>query len=136
MDNQLSGPVPPELGRLSNLERLGLGENELSGGIPKELGDLSNLESLGLRNNQLSRPVPAELGDLSKLALIQLHGNQLAGSIPLLVAQLGGLNQANFSPLDCIFVPPGNTALSIPDTRDSRDADLDQDGKICFLPIG
>jgi hypothetical protein len=26
--------------------------------------------------------------------------------------------------------------LSIPDTQDYRDADLDGDGKICFLEVG
>jgi hypothetical protein len=136
LDNQLSGSIPPELGALTKLEHLGLGVNDLSGGIPKELGSLSNLELLGLRENQLTGGIPTELGNLSKLSLLQLHGNQLAGSVPLPVAQLGGMIQANHSPLDCRFVSPGNDGLSIPDTQDYRNADLDGDGKICFLVIG
>jgi len=34
----LTGPIPPELGNLSALERLHLADNELSGPIPPELG--------------------------------------------------------------------------------------------------
>jgi len=136
LDNQLSGSIPPELGELAKLESLSLGVNDFSGGIPKELGNLLNLEVLAIRENQLSGSIPAELGNLSKLSLIQFHGNLLTGTVPLAVARLGGVIQANFSPLDCIFVPPGNTGLSIPDTQEFRDADIDGDGKICFLPIG
>ena len=43
-DNQLSGELPSELGRLSNLEGLHLNDNQLSGELPSELGRLSNLE--------------------------------------------------------------------------------------------
>ena len=41
--NQLIGPIPTELGSLSNLIWIELRSNELSGPIPSELGDLSNL---------------------------------------------------------------------------------------------
>ena len=36
--NQLSGPIPPELGNLSNLEELELDANQLSRSIPPEIG--------------------------------------------------------------------------------------------------
>ena len=42
--NQLSGPIPAELGNLDNLEYLYLRNNQLSGSIPPELGNLANLE--------------------------------------------------------------------------------------------
>ena len=42
--NNLSGQIPPELGNLSNLERLEPYENQLTGAIPFELGNLSKLE--------------------------------------------------------------------------------------------
>ena len=72
--NQLEGPIPAELGDLSNLTFLGLGFNQLAGPIPAELGDLTNLETLGLPVNELTGPIPAELGDLSNLTFLGLAG--------------------------------------------------------------
>ena len=86
--NQLTGPIPPELGNLTNLESLDLGGNQLSGEIPSALGDLSNLEGLELWGNQLTGEIPAALGDLAKLERLWLHENQLSGEIP---AELGNL---------------------------------------------
>ena len=85
--NQLSGPIPAELGGLTNLSDLLLSGNQLSGPIPAELGDLTNLSDLLLSGNQLSGPIPAELGDLTNLEGLWLSGNQLSGPIP---AELGG----------------------------------------------
>ena len=85
-DNGVSGLIPPELGGLSNLERLDLGFNALSGSIPPELGGLSNLERLDLAFNALSGSIPPELGGLSNLGSLHLYGNDLSGTIP---AELG-----------------------------------------------
>ena len=60
--NQLTGAIPSELGRLSNLRGLQLMVNELSGEIPASLGDLPYLQGLILWKNQLtgrSRPPSA-----------------------------------------------------------------------------
>ncbi len=89
----LSGPIPPDLGSLSNLERLYLGRNDLSGPIPPELGNLSNLLSLELGWNDLSGPIPPELGGLSNLRSLQLGWNDLSGPIP---PELGGLTNLTY----------------------------------------
>ena len=36
-------PIPRELGNLTNLKELQLGDNQLTGAIPAELGKLTNL---------------------------------------------------------------------------------------------
>ena len=87
--NQLTGPIPPELGNLSNLQWLFLPENQLSGPIPAELGNLSNLQELSLSGNQLSGPIPTELGSLSDLQELSLDQNQLTGPVP---PELGNLS--------------------------------------------
>ena len=64
-DNDLTGPIPPELGNLSRLESLGISDSGLAE-IPPELGNLSRLESLGIGYNDLTE-IPPELGNLSNL---------------------------------------------------------------------
>ena len=81
--NRLSGPIPPELGQLTSLLGLNLLENELSGPIPPELGQLTSLRALQLDGNRLTGPIPPELGQLTALsAMLGLGDNQLTGPIP------------------------------------------------------
>ena len=91
--NDLSGPIPPELGSLANLTRLTLEENALSGPIPPELGSLANLTTLGLWGNQLSGPIPPELGSLANLTRLTLEQNALSGPIPPELGNLTDLNE-------------------------------------------
>ncbi len=104
--NNLSGSIPSELGNLSNLNYLYLDNNQLSGSIPSELGNLSNLEILELQDNQLSGSIPSELGNLSNLEILELQDNQLSGSIP---SELG-----NLSNLDYLYLNNNQLSGSIP----------------------
>ena len=61
-DSQLTGPIPPELGSLSELKLLYLSENNLTGPIPPQLGKLVKLTYLFLGGNELSGPIPPQLG--------------------------------------------------------------------------
>ena len=78
----LTGPIPVELGSLSELRVLDLGRNALTGSIPPALGNLAKLESLSLGENQLDGPIPPELGQLSSLRILYLYDNGLTGPIP------------------------------------------------------
>lgn len=92
-DNRLTGSIPPELGNLSKLTLLDLGINQLTGTIPKELGNLNNLEILGLYSNKLTGSIPPELGNLGKLTDLFISGNRLSGTIP---PELGNLSNLTF----------------------------------------
>ncbi|PHT50679.1 hypothetical protein CQW23_10426 [Capsicum baccatum] len=93
--NQLSGTIPPELGKIKSLEVLTLGSNNLSGPIPITLCDLTKLEILNLYSNQLSGPIPSELGNLKNLTGLALSDNQLNGSIPITLGDLIKLKVLN-----------------------------------------
>ncbi len=80
--NGLTGSIPPELGSLGNLTRLNLDLNHLTGSIPPELGSLTSLEWLYLGANNLSGSIPPELGSLANLTKMGLSSNELTGSIP------------------------------------------------------
>ena len=55
---ELTGPIPPELGNLTNLTALALQSNELTGPVPPELGNLTNLTELDLNENELTGSIP------------------------------------------------------------------------------
>jgi hypothetical protein len=96
-NNQLSGSLPPELGSLSSLMELDLGFNGFSGEIAAELGSLTNLTWLWLSGNELSGAIPAELGDLEQLKQLNLASNRLSGSIPGELGKLKNLEGLDLS---------------------------------------
>jgi hypothetical protein len=89
--NELTGPIPAELGQLRALDHLYLDGNQLSGAIPAALGQLGALTLLYLDGNELSGAIPAELGQLGALTALYLHENELSGAIPAELGQLGAL---------------------------------------------
>ena len=96
-NNQLTGSIPPEIGNLTNLTYLNLGEdlyplnaerNQFTGLIPSEIGNLTNLTFLNLSRNQLTGYILTEIGNLTNLTRLSLGWNQLTGFIP---AEIGDL---------------------------------------------
>ena len=70
-ENALSGPIPPELGDLANLEHMYLGQNALSGPIPPTFGGLASLIELELSHNSgLAGAMPAGLRNLALESLV------------------------------------------------------------------
>ena len=92
-DNGLTGPILPELGDLSRLERLVLYGNGLEGEIPPELGNLSRLTRLSLHSNAVRGSLPAELGRLINLEYLAVGHNRLTGPIPPEIGRLSELRQ-------------------------------------------
>ena len=89
--NALTGAIPGELGSLENLESLSFWGNELTGRIPAELGRLVNLKGLWLSRNELTGAIPAALGNLANLETLHLFGNELTGAIPASLGNLANL---------------------------------------------
>lgn len=118
IDNQLSGSIPLELGKLTSLTVLEMDMNFFSGHIPETLGNLRNLSILGLSRNNLSTSlasckslvrlnlssnnfngsIPAELFSILTLSeALDLSYNQITGHIPLEIGRLNNLNSLNIS---------------------------------------
>ncbi|XP_021725554.1 LRR receptor-like serine/threonine-protein kinase FEI 1 isoform X2 [Chenopodium quinoa] len=95
--HKLSGQIPPDIGKLDQLEILELSNNNFYGKIPSELGNCTGLQALYLQGNYLSEQIPSELGNLTGLQSLDISSNSLSGSIPPSLGQLNKLTVFNLS---------------------------------------
>ena len=92
--NHLSSTVPVELGALTKLENLQLGQNKLTGVLLRNLkGWGPTLTSLGLQHNQFTGIVPEAVSFLTSLRVLDLQHNSLVGSLPSALAVLTELQE-------------------------------------------
>jgi Leucine rich repeat len=100
--NQLTA-LPPEVGRLTALQRLDLGKNQLTA-LPPEIGQLTALQRLELGGNRLTA-LPPEIGQLTALQRLDLGGNQLT-ALPPEIGQLTALQRLELSGNQLTALPP------------------------------
>ena len=81
----LTGAVPAEIGRLSELRKLNLQCNRVTS-LPAEIGQLTSLKRLYLYANHLTS-LPAEIWQLTSLRELHLRENQLT-SVPAAIRKL------------------------------------------------
>lgn len=82
--------VPPEVGKLSNLQVLKLSNNQLTQ-LPPEIGNLTKLKTLDLSWNQFSQ-FPTPILKLENLENLYLIGNNIS-SIPSKISNLDHLKE-------------------------------------------
>lgn len=85
--NNLTGPLPTEIGNLLNVTFVDLSHNSLTGTIPSEFGQINNIHVLNLAHNFFSGVIPAELGYMNNngaayLTELNLGFNSLIGPVP------------------------------------------------------
>ncbi|XP_027182379.1 receptor kinase-like protein Xa21 [Coffea eugenioides] len=85
----IKGTIPSEIGNLTNLILLALGNNKLTGGLPTTAKNLQNLRGLSLSRNNI-------IGSLDHFCLqslteLYIYQNQISGSLPECFATLTSL---------------------------------------------
>ena len=86
-NSKLSGILPADLGKLSALRRLNLGNNKFFGNLPSDFFNAKELKSLILSGNSLSGPLPLQIGKLNSLRTLDLSQNSFNGSLPSSIVQ-------------------------------------------------
>ena len=111
-ENNLAGPIPPQIAQLTQLRRLELENNTLDGRIPPGIGRLTLLNYLDLARNSLTGEIPPEIGELTAMTTMNLGTNRLSGRIPPEIGKLTRLTWLNLGQNDLTGeIPP---ALAIP----------------------
>ncbi|KAJ4772008.1 Leucine-rich receptor-like protein kinase family protein [Rhynchospora pubera] len=111
--NPISGNIPIQIGKLTNLNTLFLDDMLLNGTIPEEIGNLFRLELLDLSDNMLTEKIPSTFGNLTKMEHLGLNDNSLEGNIPLELTNMQSLVFLNISsnmltgkiPKEIMFLP-------------------------------
>ncbi|XP_028126188.1 putative receptor-like protein kinase At3g47110 [Camellia sinensis] len=115
--NNLGGKIPTELGSLSNLSILTLGDNRLTGTIPLSIGNLSNLRLLCLPYNNLEGSIPTQLGQLSKLEFLQLSVNNLSGMVPTSLYNISSIYYFSIADNQLHGILPPDLGLTLPNLQ-------------------
>ncbi|MGJ8735874.1 thrombospondin type 3 repeat-containing protein, partial [Zobellia laminariae] len=85
--NNLQGPIPNEIGDLTEATRITFDNNKITGNIPESLENLSKLESFragGERSFEgFTGSIPEGLVNLPSLTTLDLSTNSLSGEVPV-----------------------------------------------------
>ncbi|MBA0559601.1 hypothetical protein Golob_016556, partial [Gossypium lobatum] len=95
--NELSGSIPECLSNLTALRNLSISSNRLTSTIPSSLWSLVDILAINLSSNSLQGSLPSGIGDLKALVEIDLSNNQLSGHIPVSIEKLKNLVYLSFA---------------------------------------
>ena len=73
---------------MESLQNFRASDNDFTGEIPSDMGKMVKLEYLYLEGNDFDGPVPSALGELTKLKLLHLNDNNVSGVMPPEVCKL------------------------------------------------
>ena len=76
------GPIPSELGYLTNMNFFFISSNQYSGSIPSELGRWTALQQFDVSKNGLTGPIPTDFGRFVDLNLADFSSNKISGNLP------------------------------------------------------
>ncbi|KAK6287115.1 hypothetical protein POUND7_013294 [Theobroma cacao] len=97
--NNFSGPIPPDIGKLINLQKLILSSNAFNGELPPELANLVNLTDMRISDNNFSGKIPDIISNWKQIQKLQIQGCSLEGPIPSSISALTSLSDLRISDL-------------------------------------
>ncbi|CAL5444938.1 unnamed protein product [Camellia sinensis] len=105
--NQLSGQVPPQIGKMQSFSMVHLGINQFYGTLPPEIGKVP-LVVLNISQNKFSGTIPTEIGGIQCLRILDLSYNNFSGAFPMSLNNLTELSKFNvsYNPLLTGAIPP------------------------------
>ncbi|KAL7225541.1 hypothetical protein ACSBR1_020832 [Camellia fascicularis] len=134
--NHLTGEIPIEVGKLSNIHALNLSHNNLTGSIPITFSHLRQTESLDLSYNNENGRIP-QLIKLDKLALFSVAHNNLSGLTLERKAQIATFEESSYEgnsrlcglPLktNCLATVPTSTMPKVLDGEVEYDGFIDME---------
>ena len=75
------GTIPETLCDCIHLKRLLLNNNDFTGPIPSNIGKMKALQEINLAHNRLSQEIPISLSNCTLLTTCMLHNNAFSGVI-------------------------------------------------------
>ncbi|KAI7994586.1 Receptor-like protein 35 [Camellia lanceoleosa] len=98
----LQGPIPSEMGNMTQLTELDLHNSGFQGPIPREMGNMTQLKELDLSQNLFECPIPSEMGNMTRLTELHLSSNAFACEIPNSMRNLCNLRVLDLSDNICL----------------------------------
>jgi Leucine-rich repeat (LRR) protein len=94
-NEEVKGPLTPEIGKLSALQILDFSGTSISGRLPTEIGRLAQLTGFYVGRSLVSGVIPTEIGLLASITELDLFGTRMVGSIPRSLGRLAKLTLLN-----------------------------------------
>ena len=89
--NNLAGPLPADLRKLTALRDLHMWGNAITGSLPSVWSELADIETIIIETNHLTGTVPPSWGAMKKLVRLDLHSNELTGPLSAALGSMTAL---------------------------------------------
>ncbi|VVA36216.1 PREDICTED: probable [Prunus dulcis] len=94
--NQLSGQLPPDIGKMQNFSMINLGFNKFNGELPAKIGQLP-LVVFNISTNNFSGQIPMQIGNIKCMQNLDMSYNNFSGTFPVSLNSLTELSKFNIS---------------------------------------